>query len=725
MFTSARLVWSRPFIILAAFLLIVASGSAGLAADQTAVSEATQQKINQLTKLLDDADIRSLLASRAKPAPADEGMPGASANEFTQRLNAIRDHVTSVVAAVPLVPGEFEKARETTMAGINDRRPITVLTFFLLLVAIGRTVEWVFGRFARRMQTNREVDASQSPPSGFQILGRYLFAEIAPLVIFGIASLGLFLSFSWPQLLTELIVPTLLGLIAGRFMIRLTRILLTPYPNESGDGATRLIPIGESAAHFWFSRLTLFISIFVFGWAANGIMLDLGFLPAAREVVVYCLGLLLLASAIEMAWHRPRETEHHSRHGVLDWLLVFWLCLIWVLWVGGASVLMWLCAYLILVPAGLKIVTAVTHGAFLRSASDAGAAKPVLEVIVERTARAVFIALAALWLTSVMRLNSMMMQDETASRIFRGVLSGVVILLVADILWQVVKALIESRLAKAHAADNDAAEAARNGRLLTLLPILKNFLAVLIAVIAILTVLSGLGVAIGPLIAGAGIFGVAIGFGSQTLVKDVLSGVFYMMDDAFRVGEYIQSGSYKGTVESFSIRSVRLRHHRGPVFTVPFGVLGAVQNMSRDWAIDKFKIDVAFDTDLVKVKKLVKGVGATLLEDPEFGPLILETVKFKGVEQFGDYGMTVSFAMTTKPGHQSGIRRRAYAMIREVFAENGIEFASPTVQVANEGKVGADGAPTVSSTSTATAAALAVNNAIALRKAAPTAEEGG
>jgi small conductance mechanosensitive channel len=718
--------------VVLAVLLFVAVGGGPSLAQKAPVSEATQQKIDQLAKLLDDPDIRAVLAGRAKQAaPADEAMPGASANEFTTWINEIRDHVTSVVAAVPLLTGEFEKARETTMAGINDRRPITVFMLFLLLVAIGRAAEWLFGRFARRMQTNRVVDPSQPSASGFQILGRHLFAEIAPLVVFGVASLGLFLSFNWPRLLTELIVPTLLGLIVGRFLIRLTRVLLTSYPNVNGEDAVRLIPIGENAAHFWFSRLSLFISIFVFGWAANGIMLDLGFLPGAREVIVYGLGLLLIASAIEMAWHRPREAEHQGRHGAFDWLIVFWLCLIWILWVAGANLLMWICAYLILIPAGLKIVSGVTHSAFLRSEATPYARNPVLEVLIERSGRAVFIALAALWLATVMRLHStMMMQEETASRILRGVLSGVVVLLVADILWQMAKALIEYRLARARALEADAAEAARNGRLLTLLPILKNFLAVLIAVIAILTVLSGLGVAIGPLIAGAGIFGVAIGFGSQTLVKDVISGVFYMMDDAFRVGEYIQSGSYKGTVESFSIRSVRLRHHRGPVYTVPFGVLGAVQNMSRDWAIDKFTLSVAFNTDLAKVKKLVKGVGAKLLEDPEIGPQILETVKLKGVEQFGDYGITISFAMTTKPGQQSGIRRRALAMIREAFAENGIEFASPTVQVANEertsGAAAAVGPASSVTMATASAAALAANNAIALKKtAAAGGAEGG
>jgi moderate conductance mechanosensitive channel len=249
-------------------------------------------------------------------------------------------------------------------------------------------------------------------------------------------------------------------------------------------------------------------------------------------------------------------------------------------------------------------------------------------------------------------------------------------------------------------------------RLRTLLPILRNFLAVFIAVVAGMMVLSGLGVAVGPLIAGAGVFGVAIGFGSQTLVKDILSGVFYMMDDAFRVGEYIQSGSYMGTVESFSIRSVKLRHHRGPVFTVPFGSLGAVQNMSRDWVIDKFMINVSYDADVAKVKKVVKGIGAELLEDPELGPMIIETVKMKGVEQFGDYGITLSFAMTTKPGHQTQIRRRAQAMIKEAFDANGIHFASPTVQVAGDD-------------TQSTAAAAATRDAIAKKNAALAAQQGG
>ena len=103
----------------------------------------------------------------------------------------------------------------------------------------------------------------------------------------------------------------------------------------------------------------------------------------------------------------------------------------------------------------------------------------------------------------------------------------------------------------------------RRARIRTLLPIARNVLLVVLAVMAVLMALSALGIEVGPLIAGAGVVGVAIGFGSQTLVKDIISGIFFLLDDAFRVGEYIESGSYQRHGGSFSLRSIKLRHHRG------------------------------------------------------------------------------------------------------------------------------------------------------------------
>jgi small-conductance mechanosensitive channel len=199
-------------------------------------------------------------------------------------------------------------------------------------------------------------------------------------------------------------------------------------------------------------------------------------------------------------------------------------------------------------------------------------------------------------------------------------------------------------------------------------------------------VLSALGVNIGPLLAGAGILGLAIGFGAQTLVRDIITGVFMILDDAFRVGEYILSGNYKGTVESIGLRSVKLRHHRGPIYVVPFGELRGVQNVSRDWVITKLTVGITYDSDLEKARKLVKKIGQELAADAEFKDEILQPLKMQGVEEFGDFAIQVRMKMMTKPGDkQFLIRRRAYAMIKKAFDANGIKFAFPTVQIAGGG----------------------------------------
>ena len=274
-------------------------------------------------------------------------------------------------------------------------------------------------------------------------------------------------------------------------------------------------------------------------------------------------------------------------------------------------------------------------------------------------------------------------ESHRLGRIVTGLFHGAAILVVFDFAWYLTRSLIERKTAELKLPGSALDETQiRRQRLGTLLPILRNFLLIAFVATAGLMTLSAMGVAIGPLLAGASVIGVAVGFGAQTLVKDVLSGFFYLLDDAFRVGEYIQSGNYKGTVESFTLRSVRLRHHRGPVYTVPFGSLGAIENLSRDWVLEKIVIAVAFDTDLLKVKKLIKQVGSELLEDPEFAPHIIETVKMQGVEEFGDYGIRLRLKLVTRPGEQFPIRRRAYQRIKELFDLNGVRFAVPKVQVA-------------------------------------------
>jgi small-conductance mechanosensitive channel len=383
-------------------------------------------------------------------------------------------------------------------------------------------------------------------------------------------------------------------------------------------------------------------------------------------------------------------TQHRFGRSVGAWLLTAYFVLLWLLWVVGTMPGFWLAVVVVGLPAAMAATQrAVNHILRPPGAGEAEAAAPGLyAVCLGRGFRAALIVGAALLLAHAWHLDlgAMTAQDTLSTHLLRGGLSVVVIVLVADFVWHVIKAMIDRKLGEAEGAGQpDGEEKRRRARLRTLLPILRNVLFIVLLVMAVLMALSSLGIDIGPLIAGAGVVGVAIGFGAQTLVQDIIGGMFYLLDDAFRVGEYIQSGDYRGTVESFSLRSIKLRHHRGPLYTVPFGELGAVQNMSRDWVIDKLTIGVTYDTDVDKVKKLIKQIGRDLAEDPEFAPHFLEPLKMQGVEQFGDFAIQIRMKMKTKPGEQFTIRRRAHAMIKKAFDANDINFAFPTVTVAGGG----------------------------------------
>ncbi|MEL6998618.1 MAG: mechanosensitive ion channel family protein [Pseudomonadota bacterium] len=218
-------------------------------------------------------------------------------------------------------------------------------------------------------------------------------------------------------------------------------------------------------------------------------------------------------------------------------------------------------------------------------------------------------------------------------------------------------------------------------RLATLLPLIRNFVLIVIVVTVLLLIATDLGVNVAPLFAGAGIVGLAIGFGSQALVRDILSGAFFLADDAFRKGEYIDVGDVKGTVEKISLRSFQLRHHLGMLHTIPFGEIQFLTNFSRDWVMMKLPLRLTYDTDVERVRKLVKKLGLALLEDPEIGEKFIQPVKSQGVIMMDDSAMIVRIKFMTYPGEQWVLRKRIYAEIRELFEREGIKFAHREVTV--------------------------------------------
>ena len=184
------------------------------------------------------------------------------------------------------------------------------------------------------------------------------------------------------------------------------------------------------------------------------------------------------------------------------------------------------------------------------------------------------------------------------------------------------------------------------------------------------------------IVTGLGVGGIAIGFGAQSLVRDIFSGIFFLLDDAFRVGEYVDIDGTVGTVDKISIRSLRLRHHLGALHIIPYGEITKLTNNSRDWVIVKQEFTVPFDTDLNKVRKLFKKVGQEMYGDnPHYAENILEPFKLQGVTKVNDIGIVVRSKFMAKPGTQFIIRKDLYARIQKVFEENGIEFARKEVLV--------------------------------------------
>jgi small-conductance mechanosensitive channel len=214
-------------------------------------------------------------------------------------------------------------------------------------------------------------------------------------------------------------------------------------------------------------------------------------------------------------------------------------------------------------------------------------------------------------------------------------------------------------------------------RLRTLVPILRVTATVMIVIVLGLIVLYHLGFNITPLLAGASVIGLAISFGSQALVKDIVSGILFLAEDSFRVGEYIVCGSAKGTVEGFTLRSVRLRHQDGQIHTVPFGQLGEITNFSRDWSTVKFTMSLDRDVDLDDVRKATKKVAKSLKEDPQLADKILEPLKVQGVKDVTDTAIVVQFKFTSLPVDPSEIERAARSRLLRAFKDDGIALSRP------------------------------------------------
>ncbi len=274
-----------------------------------------------------------------------------------------------------------------------------------------------------------------------------------------------------------------------------------------------------------------------------------------------------------------------------------------------------------------------------------------------------------------------------------GISRGTVVLKAAEILMLVLViafcwnwvAIMAARIRPHASGDPHVATAVIGTRLTTVGPLLVGLTKVALLTLGALTVLVMLGINVWPLITGLSIFGLAIGLGSQTLVKDVVAGLFFLVDDAFRHGEYIETSGAKGTVERISLRSVSLRHPRGPVATIPFGQIGKIQNFSREWVIEKMLFRVALDTDVEAVRKLFKKIGQEVEADPELNADLLEPFKSQGIAALDEGTLVIRGKYKARAGRQFQIRKAILSKVRITLAENNIKLVPKPLHVPQMG----------------------------------------
>lgn len=319
----------------------------------------------------------------------------------------------------------------------------------------------------------------------------------------------------------------------------------------------------------------------------------------------------------------------------------------------------------------------------LSSAASPFEYQPVFRPFFEQGALAIVVAFGLGELLRVWGINV-----ETDRNFVTAILNIGLAVILCWLAYRAVATFIDKKLEEEGGIpSNDEEELGGEGggagatRMATLLPILRYILVFVILSIAVMVFLSSLGFDIGPIFAGAGVVGIAVGFGAQTLIRDIFSGAFFLMDDAFRKGEYVEIGATKGVVEKISVRSFQLRHHLGALHTIPFGEITQLTNYSRDWVMMKLPLRVTYDTDVEKVRKLVKKLGQQLLEHPQVGHTFMQPLKSQGVYKMEDSAMIIRVKFMTKPGEQFVTRKVVYESIQDLFAREGVKFAHKEVTV--------------------------------------------
>jgi small-conductance mechanosensitive channel len=635
-----------------------------------------------------------------RPAPAP---PPAAGNVVADQLAAFVDKAEHVLQGAPVLGANL--AAITSLLDESNQGGRSVRRFFLLLaVAAGVSLaaepilRKSLGVFRRRLASGTAPERGLASLVNLGLL--VLLDGLGVLAVWIIVTGELGVLFPGYTGQDRLAAAVLTGLFRWRLFVLGFRVLLQP-----DLPAARLCTVPDRDARVMYTWLSVVVFVMIVGVILTGVAAAIHSPPDAVStarvimaplVVVVFLWFVVQSENAVRHWCNgltgaPRVYRFIGDH----WIAVaapFFLLMGAALIYGAVSELADVGAALRLtigLIVGLLIFETLL-GALLQRvdsalpgrtpASDAAKLPDVLARCLRVAVLiGVGVALANAWAVNVLGLvdasqwNALSLEMRTAGAT----------LFVGFVIWELLKFVTDPYVVPkagmaSKARGSSPALSPHASRLSTLVPLLRAALGIVIALVAVLIVLADLGVNITPLLAGASILGLAVSFGSQALVKDIVSGIFYLTDDAFRVGEYIECGQTRGIVEGFTLRSIRLRHPSGQLHTIPFGDLGKIANFSRDWAIVKYDFSFPRDADIDKVRSAVEGIDSELRRDPDYGRKILEPLKTQGVVGITDNALVIQFRFAAEPGNPEVIQREVMHRLMHAFQDQGIEFGSAT-----------------------------------------------
>ena len=682
----------------------------------------TQEAIRDLLSTLDDKQVRALLLKRLSEQ-ADARAKALAEHDNRSLTEIVSGYGEAVLTSVSTSVSKLVELPDHIAAAVSQfsqRRQDTPLSAFILtlLASIAAGLTAVFG--LRRVTATREENVVATTPRSLghkiSLLVQRFLLQLSRVIAFFVVAMAINLAATRSGSPDRYTIRIILESIAWVWLVvAMARFILAPT-----RPSLRLCPFDDQTASFLTWRSGLVAAIAAVGFGLLTWMLHFG-MQFGSSRLGFWVNMIMHVVIIATTWQARSGITRMLSHGEINSVGSFRLSTAWP-WIAiGLVTAHWLIVQIIvatgnatpqLLPVMLITLTIliglpmIEHGMraiILNSMPFDEEAAPAMLAAHRETQRgaircgrillsiAIFFGLLWLWNVDIFALA----QQGVGARFAGAMIDVAIIMMVAYALWELVTIVVNRQIAieRAEMGIDPDAEVMAEGeggkgesRLATILPLVQLVIRIAIGALATLAIISELGVNITPLLAGAGIIGLAIGFGAQTLVKDVISGMFFLIDDAFRKGEYIDIGSVKGTVEKISVRSMQLRHHNGPLNTVPFGEVNFITNFSRDWVVMKLPLRLTYDTDAEKVRKMIKKLGQEMLEDPLIGHQFLQPLKSQGVIQMEDSAMIMRVKFMTKPGDQWVIRRTVFARLRDLFEQEGIKFAhrEVTVRLADE-----------------------------------------